>query len=32
MCHATKTLGGEAQIDDVLVRPLALLPVLFFIT
>jgi hypothetical protein len=27
-----KTLGSEAQAVDVLARPLALVPVLFFIT
>jgi hypothetical protein len=32
MCHAAKTLGGEAQAVDVLARTLALVPVLFFIT
>jgi hypothetical protein len=32
MCHAAKTLGSEAQAVDVLARPLALVPVLFFIT
>jgi hypothetical protein len=32
MCHAAKALGGEAQAVDVLTRPLALVPVIFFIT
>jgi hypothetical protein len=32
MCHAAKALGGEAQAFDVLARPLALVPVLIFIT
>jgi hypothetical protein len=32
MCHATKSLGGEAQAIDVLARLLALVSVLFFIT
>jgi hypothetical protein len=32
MCRAAKALGGEAQAVDVLARPLALVPVLFFIT
>jgi hypothetical protein len=32
VCHATKALGGEAQAVDVLSRPLAVVPVLFFIT
>jgi hypothetical protein len=32
MCHAAKALGGEAQPIDVLARPLALVPILFFIT
>jgi hypothetical protein len=32
MCHATKSLGGEAQAVDVLAQTLALVPVLFFIT
>jgi hypothetical protein len=32
MCHAAKALSGEAQAVDVLVRPLALVPVLIFIT
>jgi hypothetical protein len=32
MCHAAKALGGKAQAFDVLARPLALVPVLFFIT
>jgi hypothetical protein len=32
MCHAAKALGGEAQVVDVLAWPLALVPVLFFIT
>jgi hypothetical protein len=32
MCHAAKALGSEEQAVDVLARPLALVPVLFFIT
>jgi hypothetical protein len=32
MCHAAKALGGKAQAVDVLSQPLALVPVLFFIT
>jgi hypothetical protein len=32
MCHVVKALGGEAQVVDVLALPLALVPVLIFIT
>jgi hypothetical protein len=32
MCHVAKALGSEAQPIDILARPLALVPVLFFIT
>jgi hypothetical protein len=32
MCHAAKSLGGEAHAVDVLACLLTLVPILFFIT